>query len=427
MTAPWVAALEDLASRLELPVGGLGWRGPGTGLVSPLPVEALAMGSVGVAGLAAARWRGIDPGGVVVDAARVGATFRGDQLVTVGGERVAGFAPLSGFWRATDGWVRTHANYPHHRARLVEALGTEDVAAAVAERSARDVEDAVTAAGGIAVAVRSRAGWNAHPQGRAVGVEPLVSVRRRERRGRPAPSRPRVLDLTRVVAGPVATRTLALLGADVLRVDPPGLPELAGQHVDTGPGKRTTVLDAASPRFTELVDGADVVVTGYRPGALDRFGLDPEALLARRADLVVVRLDAWGWSGPWAGRRGFDSIVQAACGVAAAHARDGRPGALPAQALDHATGYLAAASALIGLAERGERGGSVRELALARTAEWLFGAPFAKAGAIDGEPELQTLGDVRLPPPPLVVPGAPDRWTRTAHPLGADAAAWLAR
>ncbi len=253
-----------------------------------------------------------------------------------------------------------------------------------------------------------------------MAAEPLVTIRRTEA---PAPgvgTRVRVLDLTRVIAGPVATRTLALAGADVLRVDPPHLPELPAQQVDTGLGKRTTILDAADPRLRELADSADVVVTGYRPGALDRFGLAPEDLLARRPELVVVRLDAWGWTGPWAGRRGFDSIVQAACGIAVACAReDGRPGALPAQALDHATGYLAAASALLGLAERPTRGGSIRELALARTAEWLWAHPELVTEAPPVEPLRQSLGRVEVPPP--VFGG---RWAGPAHELGADDPGW---
>ncbi|MYR64088.1 hypothetical protein GTY54_50435, partial [Streptomyces sp. SID625] len=169
----------------------------------------------------------------------------------------------------------------------------------------------------------------------------------------------RVLDLTRVIAGPVATRTLALLGADVLRVDPPHLPELADQHADTGFGKRSAALDPATDRaaFEELLAGADVVVTGYRPGALDRFGLSPEALAERRPALVVAELSAWGAYGPWARRRGFDSLVQVATGIAAVEGGDGRPGALPAQALDHGTGYLLAAAVLRALTEQSHDGG----------------------------------------------------------------------
>jgi crotonobetainyl-CoA:carnitine CoA-transferase CaiB-like acyl-CoA transferase len=215
----------------------------------------------------------------------------------------------------------------------------------------------------------------------------------------------------------------------VLRVDPPHLPEIPAQHADTGLGKRTTILDAADPRLRALAETADVVVTGYRPGALDRFGLAPEQLLERRPDLVVVRLDAWGWTGPWAGRRGFDSIVQAASGIAVACARDdGRPGALPAQALDHATGYLAAASALLGLAERPTRGGSIRELALARTAEWLWSG---SVGGLDDanrvpavEPLRETVDAVEVPPPAVVMPGGPSSWAGPAHDLGADEPEW---
>src|SRR5262249_4211076 len=157
------------------------------------------------------------------------------------------------------------------------------------------------------------------------------------------------LDLTRVIAGPVATRTLALLGADVLRIDSPELPEIPAQHLDTGMGKRSTLLDLARPAdrqtFEDLLATAGVVVTGYRPGALDRFGLDTSALHQRSPALVVASVSAWSTSGPWSGRRGFDSIVQTACGIADTEATaDATPGALPVQALDHATGYLLAAA-----------------------------------------------------------------------------------
>jgi crotonobetainyl-CoA:carnitine CoA-transferase CaiB-like acyl-CoA transferase len=422
-------ALVDLWARLEAPgpPPSPTWRGDSTGLASVLPVDALAQGSVAAAAGAAA----LLTGGPMpqLDAARIGSSFRADQLLRIDGEAPGGFAPLSGFWRAADGWVRTHANYPHHRRRLLEALGLDDdaeptdLATAIEARPAHEVEDDVVAAGGIAVAVRSRRTWASSAPGRAVAAESLVTVRRSDRATAGPGGRFRVLDLTRVIAGPVATRTLALAGGDVLRVDPPQLPEIPAQHVDTGLAKRTTILDAADPRLRELADTADVVVTGYRPGALDRFGLAPEALLERRPDLVVVRLDAWGWTGPWAGRRGFDSIVQAAGGIAVACADpgrdDGRPGALPAQALDHATGYLAAASALLGLAERPTSGGSIRELALARTAEWLWAHPDLVTEAAPVEPLRQTVGRVEVPPP--VFGGA---WSGPSHELGADDPRW---
>jgi hypothetical protein len=425
VTHPRDVALRDLWARLDAPgpPPEPRWRGDSTGLACPLPVDALAQASVAAAAGAAALLRGTPP--PELDPALIGSSFRADQLLRIDGEAPGGFAPLSGFWRTSTGWVRTHANYPHHRARLLAALelpdgaGPDDLAATIAERPAQEVEDAVTAACGIAVAVRDRTEWSSSGPGRAVAGEPLVTIRRTDAPTPGVGTRIRVLDLTRVIAGPVATRTLALAGADVLRVDPPHLPEIAAQHADTGLHKRTTILDAADPRLRELADTADVVVTGYRPGALDRFGLEPEDLLAGRPELVVVRLDAWGWTGPWAGRRGFDSIVQAASGIAVACGTDERPGALPAQALDHATGHLAAASALLGLAERPTRGGSIRELALARTAEWLWAHPELVTEAPAVEPVRQTLGRVEVPPP--VFGG---QWAAPAHPFGSDEPAW---
>lgn len=189
----------------------------------------------------------------------------------------------------------------------------------------------------------------------------------------------RVLDLTRVIAGPVATRTLALLGADVLRIDAPQLPESQDAHSDTGFGKRSVDLDLGSrsgaAAFDELLVSADVVVIGYRPGSVERFGLTSQALAARRPGLVIGRLSAWG-RGPWARQRGFDSLVQVATGISSVEATAGAehpPGALPAQALDHGTGYLLAAAVLRALTEQHDEGGSrVATLSLARTAAWLL-------------------------------------------------------
>jgi crotonobetainyl-CoA:carnitine CoA-transferase CaiB-like acyl-CoA transferase len=246
----------------------------------------------------------------------------------------------------------------------------------------------------------------------------------------------RVLDLTRVLAGPVATRTLALLGADVLRLDAPRLPELPDQHADTGLGKRSATLDLATDRqtFEELLAAADVVVTGYRPGALDRFGLSAEALAERRPGVVVAQLSAWGGYGPWRERRGFDSLVQAATGIAVLEGSPDRPGALPAQALDHGTGYLLAAAVLRALIEQSYEGGSrfVR-LALARTAQWLTdgmdgtAAGDAVSEPYDGpEPWLaetdSALGRLRYALSPVSFEGGPADWARPPVPWGTDAA-----
>jgi crotonobetainyl-CoA:carnitine CoA-transferase CaiB-like acyl-CoA transferase len=248
----------------------------------------------------------------------------------------------------------------------------------------------------------------------------------------------RVLDLTRVLAGPVATRTLALLGADVLRIDAPHLPESQEAHDDTGMGKRSTTLDlgrrADHRVFEALLADAHVVVTGYRPGALDRFGLSAEALAERRPGLVVAPLSAWGRYGPWRGRRGFDSLVQAATGIALLEGSGGEPGALPAQALDHGTGYLLAAAVLRALTGRcGPDGGGTRlvRVALTQTAHWLVHGPAGTPGRGGGpDPERWTttkdtpMGRLRHALPPVAYEGGPSDWTRPPGPWGADPARW---
>ncbi len=417
----------------------------GSALPSALPVNVLACGSVAAAGLAGLALR--DPGGgrVHVDPRQVSVAFRSDQVQTVDGVGQSGFAPLSGFFRARDGWVRTHANYPHHRERLLRALdlpetaGRDDASAAIAEREAQQVEDAVVADHGIAVRVRSVGEWMTGEQAAAVASHDVLAVGRTGDAGAiPVPDRPRVLDLTRVIAGPVATRTLAFLGCDVLRVDSPRLPELEPQHLDTGAGKRSTLVDLhethARQRFHELLDSADVLVTGYRPGALEVFGLHPDELARTHPHLVCTTLTAWTPSGPWGGRRGFDSIVQAATGISLLESADGRtPGALPAQALDHATGYLLAAGVLAALRQRATGGGTWQVSAhLARTAHWLL-----QTDALDGpavalaDPSPWTVatrtqrGTVVQSRPAFRLGDGPTEFAHVGRPWGTDPAEWL--
>jgi crotonobetainyl-CoA:carnitine CoA-transferase CaiB-like acyl-CoA transferase len=431
----------------------------GTYLAATLPVLDLAVASVVAVRDAAARAGGFDAGRPP-DAERVAAAFTSDRLLRLDGAPVDGFAPLSGFFRADDGWVRTHANYPHHRARLLALLALpddatrDDLAARLARRPAQAVEDGAAGGGAIAVRVRTEDEWRASAPGRAAASGPPVCTRARDDVARPvllaSGPRPlagmRVLDLTRVIAGPVATRTLALLGADVLRLDPPGLPEIEVQHVDTGQGKRSALLDLATrdglARAQELLGEADVLVTGYRPGSLEAFGLrlPPGA--------VHARVSAWGDDGPWAARRGFDSIVQAASGIALVEGpRDGTagaptdttPGALPAQALDHATGYLLAAAVVDALTERAADGrGRDVDGALARTAHALLTAPGRDPahGAPSTPGARCVVGHrVRLDgrdveatttrPALGRIAGTPiDDYPAPSHPWGTDAARW---
>jgi hypothetical protein len=482
----WPQLLGEVWAQLDRDVpdvpawpGRLKVTGPPGQLPSRLPVEDLAVACVGAALLAAAALHaardgmardGIETGGagrdLGLDRRHVAAAVRSEAWAAVNGQPAgAGFAPLSRFWRAADGWVRTHANYPWHRDALLRALGAagdaDAVAAAIARLGATEVEDRVTAASGVAAAVRTETAWRASPAGQAVAAAPLIQgglrqpaawdgahsiggapPRRRAAGARPA-SGIRVLDLTRVIAGPVATRYLAALGADVLRLDPPGRPELPQQTYDQLLGKRSALLDFGTPdglaRLHELLAGADVLVHGYRPNALDRFGLGVQELAERHPGLVVVSLSAWGRHGPWGQRRGFDSIVQAASGIAVAESPDGeRPGALPCQILDHGTGYLCAAAVLRALAAQGAHGGTLfRELSLARTGDWLLSqprtalAPPPPAGPPPaGDPAAwltmvaSAEGLVTVVRPPGQLDGRELAWPSPLAGYGRDRAAW---
>ena len=369
-------------------------------LVCAYPLQDLALACVSVALLAASsleEQRGRGPARPVrVDRAHVAAAFRSERLF-VGSDRSL-LGTLSRFWRVADGWVRTQANAPWHAAALLRAVGVQPesddsavliraVEDALAGMSGEQAQERIFAAGGIAGAMRSVASWRDHPQGQAVAREPLIGhevldgARPRPHEAADLPARGlRVLDLTRVIAGPNCTKYLGALGADVLRLDPPQYPDggmTVGTFSDALLGKRSAFLgldtDHGLALLHGLLDDADVVVCGYRPGALSRFGLGPEDLARRHPGLVVVYLSAWGHSGPWAERRGFDSVVQSPTGISTglSAGRD-KPVVAPCAFLDYGTGYLAAAAALDGVRRQMESGGThIRRVSLARTAAWL--------------------------------------------------------
>ena len=386
--------------------------------------------------------------------------------------------PLAGDYPCADGWVRLHTNAPHHRHAALAVLGLpvdpvpdrETVAAAVVGWTGEALETAVVAAGGCAAQMRSAAQWADHPQGSAVEQEPLIAW---TDSGTAAPISPpgtperplagvRVLDLTRIIAGPVATRFLAGLGAEVLRIDPPGWAEPAAE-AELTVGKRCARLDltsaAGARRIRDLVADADILVSGYRAGALAGLGLDSERLQQLSPGLVDVALNAYGWSGPWARRRGFDSLVQMSTGIADAgmvHFAAEGPRPLPVQALDHATGYLAAAAALQAWLRRLDGAVGSARLSLARTAAELLrmetpaaeAAPFeqlewSRAGS--GQAEFGQKGlqegfgqtaeetfwgpGLRLLPPVCFDGPAPQpslHWDVPAGPLGSADPEWSA-
>jgi hypothetical protein len=391
---------------------------------------------------------------VVIDR-RLASFWFATSLRPIGWQVPALRDPLTGDYATRDGWIRLHANAPHHRAATRRVLGPvadrAETATAVAAWSGIDLEQAIVAAGGCAAEMRDDAAWRDHPQGQAVAAEPPVIIETRAAPMPPGwplltldPARPlqgiRVLDLTRVLAGPVATRFLAGLGATVLRIDPPDWDE-PGAVPDVTLGKRCARLDLKTPRdhaiLTALLASADVLVHGLRPGALDALGFDAATRARLAPGLVDVSLDAYGWSGPWAGRRGFDSLVQMSCGIAAAGMRwrgAAAPVPLPVQALDHATGYWMAGAAIRGLTRRiTERVATRSRLSLARTAQVLLdGGRSANAGplqaetAFDLDPNVEATawGNAHRIKTPWRMAGIATHWPLPASALGSARATW---
>jgi hypothetical protein len=383
---------------------------------------------------------------------RLASLWFGFSIAPVGWTLPAPWDPIAGDYPASDGWIRLHTNARHHREAALKVLGVSADKAAVAQAvstwSADALESAVIECKGCAAAMRAMASWATHPQGASVAGEPLIASRVTSDLAPMAvgstPVRPlhgvRVLDLTRVLAGPVATRFLAGLGADVLRIDPPEWDE-PGVVPEVTLGKRCARLDlrdaSGRARFIDLLRDADVLVHGYRADALDHLGLDAESRRRIHPGLVDVCLNAYGWSGPWRTRRGFDSLVQMSAGIAAEGMRilgRERPTPLPVQALDHATGYLMAAAVVRGLTERSVSGrGFEARTSLARTAQLLVSArlpqPAQGLSPVTDEDwsaplEPTGFGPARRLRPPVRLGDATLRWDRPAALLGSSAPSW---
>ncbi len=448
---PWAAVEGEPADLERLDV-----TGSGPALPSAYNVTDLAAGSIGAATLAAAAlWadRGGPPQRAQVDRTEAAVAFRSERYLRVAGEPPTDpWGPLAGDYRAADRWVRIHANFDHHRDAALRALGMPaapdtarmDVEAAVAGFEAADLVERIMAEGGAASSWRTPEEWARHPQGAAVQALPLVALTRLDdapARPLPTAERPlagvRVLDLSRVLAGPVCGRFLASHGADVLRVSGPHLPTFPALDLDTGFGKRSCYVDLRDEAGRETLRGlaraADVFVQAYRPGALAGHGFSRQALAELNPGIVVVHLSAYGQAGPWQDRRGFDSLVQMASGIVAteteAAGNPERPRSLPAQALDHGTGYLAALGAIAALRRRHVEGGSwLVEVSLARTGKWLEDlgrVPDGQAAAEpDAAPFLATTGAITHLAPPGRIPDAPPQWDRPPPRMGEHAAAW---
>jgi crotonobetainyl-CoA:carnitine CoA-transferase CaiB-like acyl-CoA transferase len=427
-------------------------------LPSSFEVTRAAAASIAATGLAAALlWR--ERSGVMqhvrVAHRHAAAAFHSESFLRINGAwaprewgDIAGLYPT-----ANGGWVRLHTNFDHHRAVILGLLGCDGTRTAVAaellRRDSFAFEAEAIAANATVSALRSFAQWDALPQGQAVPTLPLVEITRIGDAPRPtwaegaAPlSGIRVLDLTRVIAGPVGTRTLAAHGADVLGITGPGLPSYGIE--DLGRGKRQAQIELKTAegraQMAALLEGADVFAQGYRPGAIASHGFSPEQAVALRPGLIVASLSAYGAAGPWSGRRGFDSLLQTTSGFNAAEAEaygQDAPRPLPVQALDHATGYLLAFGIMAALYRRRLEGGSWQvRVSLARTGHWLrelgrreetMGLPpQTPDDVVDLLEESQSgFGRMEAIQHPALLSGTPARWVLPSVKLGTHRAEWV--
>ncbi|GAB1820843.1 CoA transferase [Herbidospora sp. RD11066] len=422
MTRDVIHALQNLAG---VDLGPVRIEGQEPILDSPFRLGTAAAASIGAATAAMATLTG-HHGRAEVDMRHAAAAFSSERHFRIGSRPIELWAPISGDYATIDGKVRIHANFDHHRDAALAALHLppdatkQQVGEACGKRTGGEIEDAVIVAGGCAAAMRGRAEWAGHPQGRKTAARPLLTLDRLPGHAPQKNEGLRVVDLTRVIAGPVASRFLASHGAEVMHVCGPGIPEVPGLVLETAAGKRSCLIDLRThpDRLRELISGADVVIRGYRPGALERLGFGLGDLAGLRPGIVVVDISAYG-PGPWHGRRGFDSLVQMSTGIVA------ESGALPCQALDHATGYLAAFAALAGLIRRRREGGSWHAvLSLAATAHWLDGlgrTPPAEAPDVDDL--LDTRDGYTFVRPAGLIAGRPPRWSPPPRP-GEHAPTW---
>jgi len=416
-----------------------------------------ALAALGIAVSRVGELRGLPPQQVRVDLKRATLSLRSARYLRIDGKAPPTWDPMSGFYPVKDGWISIHCNFPNHRDAALKVLSADPDRKGAEEKSkswnGEALEDAIHAAAGCAGFVRSAEAWAKHPQARAVAEQPLLEITRIG----DAPPQPlsnatrplagvRVLDLTRVLAGPTCARSLAEHGADVLKISAEHLPDNGPVELDTGIGKLSARLDLRKKedleRLRALVREGDVFSQSYRPGTLAGRGFSPEALAALRPGIVCVTLSAWGATGPWRERRGFDSIVQAVSGLAHAHGDASVPKLLPVSAIDYVSGYLMAFGAIVALERRAREGGSwLVRVALARVGRWIADRGTLPDSAWRGLPgdlpeaelaplmgEMQAAGArVRYLRPVLELSHTPPNWARPPVPLGTHAPEWPAR
>jgi crotonobetainyl-CoA:carnitine CoA-transferase CaiB-like acyl-CoA transferase len=431
-------------------------------LPSSFRVTAAAQVSVAAAGLAAAaiwKQRSGEQQSVAVDMIHAVAECRSERYLRVDGKPPPpAWDPTAGIYRTRDQrFVRLHTNFRHHRSAVCKVLACKEereaIQAALMQWDGEAFETAAYAGGAVVSLMRSHEEWSATPQAQALAKLPPFTI---EKIG-DAPPKPwpkgdrplagvRVLDLSRVIAGPVAGRTLAVHGADVMLIAGPELPAIPWLTIDTGRGKLSSFVElkdeAGRSRLRALLADADIFSQGFRPQAVAALGFSPEEAAAINPGIVYVSLSAYGHAGPWAGRRGFDSLVQTSTGFNHAEGQvagiDG-PKELPAQMLDHATGYLMAFGAMMARARQAREGGSwLVRVSLAQTGRWLWNlgrvADGLKTEDIKGEairPFLEDMpsgfGVLSAVSHSAKLSKTPAFWARPAVPLGSHAPEWPAR
>jgi crotonobetainyl-CoA:carnitine CoA-transferase CaiB-like acyl-CoA transferase len=431
-------------------------------LPSSFRVAAAAQASIAATGLAAAQiWklRSGQSQDVAVDMCHAVVECRSERYLRVDGKgSPMAWDAIAGIYKTRDQrFVRLHTNFPHHRAAVCKVLNCkperDDVQAALMQWDAEAFETAAYAGGGVVAMMRSHQEWSDLPHAKALAELPLVSI---EKIGEAAPKpwpagdRPlagvRVLDLSRVIAGPVAGRTLAVHGADVLLISGPDLPAIPWLTIDTGRGKLTSFVGLKSEQgrgsLRDLLASADILSQGYRPCAIESLGFSPQDAAKINPGIVYVSLSAYGHAGPWAERRGFDSLVQTSTGFNHAEGQaagvDG-PKELPAQMLDHATGYMMAFGAMMAKARQSREGGSWHvRVSLAQTGRWLWNLGRVSDGFktedLKGEQVKPFIEEIPSGFGPLqsikhsaVLSKTPAYWARPAMPLGSHPPQWPTR
>jgi crotonobetainyl-CoA:carnitine CoA-transferase CaiB-like acyl-CoA transferase len=453
----WTLAGGDLAA-----LDAVTLTGQEPQLPSSFRVAAAAQASIAAAGLAAAQiWklRSGQPQDVAVDMRHAVVECRSERYLRVDGKPPGPtWDAIAGIYKTRDQrFVRLHTNFSHHRAAVCKVLNCrperDDVQAALMQWDGEVFETAAYAGGCVVAMMRSYPEWSALPHAKALAALPLISIEKiGEAAPRPWPAgdRPlaglRVLDLSRVIAGPVAGRTLAVHGADVLLISGPDLPAIPWLTIDTGRGKLTSFVELKNEQgrgvLRDLLAQADIFSQGYRPRALAALGFSPEDAARLSPGIVYVSLSAYGHVGPWAERRGFDSLVQTATGFNHAEGQaagvDG-PKELPAQMLDHATGYLMAFGAMMARTRQSRQGGSWHvRVSLAQTGRWLWNlgrvADGFKTEDLKGETVERFIeaipsgfGSLRSVKHSAALSKTPPFWARPAMPLGSHPPQWPAR